>query len=222
MRSQDRPNSPSKGTTEYGFSIKRGAGITTPGNVTGKMMEFEQFLAALEQIARKLMPELDINKGLEKLIEEWILPLDKVISSERSVSNETLQTLMQLLKENGMTKFLGVMHKSLYPYYKMYANSKSLMSLEGFVKICSVFEIFPDVVTKPRLNRIFYTIASISTGSQMAQANETASKASILIDDHLFVEAIALCAFEVPYREPQPSYFEKVFFIRNKNIRFSF
>ncbi len=31
-----------------------------------------------------------------------------------------------------------------------------------------------------------------------------------LIDQHLFVEALALCAFEIPYLEPQPSNIEKV------------
>lgn len=34
-----------------------------------------------------------------------------------------------------------------------------------------------------------------------------------LIDQHLFVEALALCAFEIPYLEPQPSNIEKVLFV---------
>jgi hypothetical protein len=31
-----------------------------------------------------------------------------------------------------------------------------------------------------------------------------------LIDDHLFIEALALSAFEVVYRDPQPSNVQKV------------
>ena len=30
-----------------------------------------------------------------------------------------------------------------------------------------------------------------------------------LIDEHLFVEALALCALEMPYSDPQPSNIEK-------------
>lgn len=42
--------------------------------------------------------------------------------------------------------------------------------------------------------------------SQMAPEDN----ADQCIDEHLFVEALALCALEIPYREPQPSYMEKV------------
>ncbi len=31
-----------------------------------------------------------------------------------------------------------------------------------------------------------------------------------LIDQHLFIEAIALCAFEIPYGDPQPPVIAKV------------
>lgn len=34
-----------------------------------------------------------------------------------------------------------------------------------------------------------------------------------LIDQHLFVEALALCAFEIPYGDPQPSDIEKVYLL---------
>ena len=34
-----------------------------------------------------------------------------------------------------------------------------------------------------------------------------------VIDEHLFVEALALCAFEVQYKEPQPNSIEKVIFL---------
>jgi hypothetical protein len=35
-----------------------------------------------------------------------------------------------------------------------------------------------------------------------------------VIDEHLFVEALALTAFEVKYRDPQPSNPEKVNFVQ--------
>lgn len=201
--------------TEYGFSEKRGAGVKGSANVSIKMMEFEQFVSGLELISKKIFPELNNEESLEKIICQYIIPLDKATISDRGISNDTLQNLMQLLKESGMTKFLNVVHRSLLPYFKMNANSKGLMTLEGFVKFCTDFELFPDVITKPRLNRIYYTIASIPSGSNIQNVsktdiNEASIKAQTVIDDNLFVEAIALCSLEVPYKDPQPNYFEKV------------
>jgi hypothetical protein len=37
-----------------------------------------------------------------------------------------------------------------------------------------------------------------------------------LIDQHLFVESIAICAFEINYTKPEPSNIEKVCFILEK------
>jgi len=31
-----------------------------------------------------------------------------------------------------------------------------------------------------------------------------------VIDQHLFIEGLALCAFDIPYNDPQPSNIEKV------------
>ena len=37
----------------------------------------------------------------------------------------------------------------------------------------------------------------------------------LFVDDKYFVDLLALCAFEVPYRDPQPSPIEKVNFTIN-------
>ncbi len=55
--------------------------------------------------------------------------------------------------------------------------------------------------------RFFSTLA----GFYQQNANELGVLAEKdVIDEHLFVEALALTAFEVKYREPQPSNAEKV------------
>ncbi len=36
------------------------------------------------------------------------------------------------------------------------------------------------------------------------------SESTEFIDQSLFVDCLALCAFEIPYREPEPSLVEKV------------
>ena len=206
------PSGPSVSGPSLDFGKKR---PTTSANAVGKMMDFEQFLAALVLVAQKLMPDLESDQSVAKVIEECLLPLDSTLATERTVSNDTLVTLMNLLKEKEMTRYLSVVHRSLEPYYKAYANTRGLMLLDGFLRFCSDFGIFPDIVAKPRLSRIFYTIANIyMTGALPSRSrvdqHELPGKSPAVIDDHLFVEAIALCAFEVPYKEPQPSDYEKV------------
>ena len=49
-----------------------------------------------------------------------------------------------------------------------------------------------------------------SSASIYGPVNESGSNKSELIDEHLFVEALALAAFDVGYKDPVPSDVEKV------------
>jgi hypothetical protein len=46
-------------------------------------------------------------------------------------------------------------------------------------------------------------------------------QATKVIDEHLFIEIIALCAFQIQYRDPQPTDTEKVKKILNNTNLFS-
>jgi len=46
-------------------------------------------------------------------------------------------------------------------YYKFYANSKSLINSEKFLKFYKDFEIFPDLLGKSKIIRIFSTLAKL-------------------------------------------------------------
>jgi hypothetical protein len=104
------------------------------------------------------------------------------------------------------------------------------MDFNGFSKFCVDFGIFPDILSKPKIFRFFKNLAnfyletklpsqqtnSIAAGNisnsgsnllgskSMKKRPESAKpKAHVdLIDDHLFIEALALSAFEVVYRDP--------------------
>jgi hypothetical protein len=62
---------------------------------------------------------------------------------------------MEILKDEFMVELLGLVHKSLLPYYAFYANNKGLMNFDGFSKFCHDFSIFPDILTKAKMNRFF-------------------------------------------------------------------
>jgi hypothetical protein len=57
---------------------------------------------------------------------------------------------------------LSEIHKSLFIYYRVYADSKGFMNFERFTKFCHDFEVFPDLIAKSKLHSIFYTLANIS------------------------------------------------------------
>jgi hypothetical protein len=55
--------------------------------------------------------------------------------------------------------------------------------------------------------RFFSTLSGFYQQNALENGNNTDKE---VIDEHLFVEALALTAFEVRYKDPQPSNAEKV------------
>ena len=109
---------------------------------------------------------------------------------------------MELLKDQNIVDLLGCVHKSVMPFYLYYADQKnSLLNFDGFQRFFSDFELFPDVISKPKVFRFFKTlsgffetaVASEGTDKKIAQSRRD------VIDEHLFVEALALTAFEIIY-----------------------
>ena len=79
-----------------------------------------------------------------------------------------------------------------------------MMSFEAYMKFCIDFCIFPDLVTKPMLYRIFHTLSHINE-MQLPDASVTQSSFLMdknpslkdFLDEHLFVESLALCALQI-------------------------
>lgn len=99
------------------------------------------------------------------------------------------------------------------------------MNFDGFLRFCSDFEIFPDILSKPKLMRFFKTLSgfyeSTSKQNQMLNEEENQVKSSSplpenVIDEHLFIEALALTAFEIAYQNPQPSNCEKIILLMER------
>jgi hypothetical protein len=74
------------------------------------------------------------------------------------------------------------------------------MSFEQFVKFCRDFSVFPDFISKQKLLKIFFALANIQ---QETEAPQNSISMDLMdnsepdsIDEHLFVEAIALIAVE--------------------------
>lgn len=89
-------------------------------------------------------------------------------------------------------------------------------------RFCYDFGIFPDILSKSKIMKFFYSLSSFynSTNqftsdpsrSQMSKSSTITeeTKEKEVIDEHLFVETLALTALEVSYREPKPTDLEKI------------
>lgn len=84
------------------------------------------------------------------------------------------------------------------------------MTFAGFERFCTDFDLFPDVLSKAKLRSYFNTLA------QYFQAENSTQGKELMLDEHLFVEALALAAFEIVYRDPQPDAFEKIILLVEK------
>ncbi len=67
------------------------------------------------------------------------------------------------------------------------------MTFTQFDKFLTDFSLCPDILSKPKAFKYFNTLASLNNDSKSG---------NLVIDEHLFVEALALTAYEVVYKEP--------------------
>jgi len=67
---------------------------------------------------------------------------------------------MEILKDELIVEILSCVHKTLLPYFQFYANNKGHLNFDAFSKFCLDFGIFPDVLNKPRMMKIFSTLSN--------------------------------------------------------------
>ncbi len=121
-----------------------------------------------------------------------------------------------------MIRMLTLVHKQMIDIYKHYADSRGFMNFDQFINFCSDHDIFPYSLSKAMLFKLFSSLSffnevfnqsqtksqMFSTSTTMKAHGVTASKQSQIIDEHLFVETLALCAFfadgYVPAKDEEP------------------
>ena len=110
---------------------------------------------------------------------------------------------MEILKDDTIVEILGCVHRSMMPYYTYYADQKTgLLGFDGFSKFCTDFEIFPDILNKPKIMRFFKTLSGFYESTANMEGDTSTTKRRDQVDEHLFVEALALAAFEIVYQDP--------------------
>jgi hypothetical protein len=74
---------------------------------------------------------------------------------------------MEILKDKEMVELLGLVHKAIMVFYRYYANSQGFLSFEKLVKFAKDFGLFPDIVPKTKLMKIFNTLSAIHSSQEI-------------------------------------------------------
>lgn len=115
---------------------------------------------------------------------------------DKAVDEGEIEKLMKILKDNDVLELLGIVHKTLYPYYEHYSNENGLMQFKHFSTFAKDFGIFPDYLPKSKLYKYFHTLAGFyqenSKKKLPVAASSSVNEDTYLIDEHLFIELLVL------------------------------
>lgn len=188
-------------------------------------LDFKQFLQCLELIAQKVFIDQSPEDSLLQIVTDFVLKLENTWNDERGVSSTNIKNQMEMLRHPEVIEILSIVHKSIIFYYRTYSNPQGLLDFSGFLKFCKDFSIFPDLIAKSKLLRFFCTLANIHAQTEQPEISlsqsavfekKTWNDSQNFIDEHLFVEGLALVAEEVLYKEPEPNTVERICFLMER------
>lgn len=93
------------------------------------------------------------------MIRDRILPLVNNVSDSRTVQNSKIQSMLESLEDDTVIELLTDLYQAVFKVYELYANYRGHMEYQAFMKFCTDFSIFPDIVSKGDVHRIFMNLA---------------------------------------------------------------
>lgn len=78
---------------------------------------------------------------------------------------------MEILQDQAVVELLGLVHRSIMNYYKYYADKSGRIFYDRFEKFCKDFGIFPEILPKAKLFKIFSTLSQIYQTTETQNSN---------------------------------------------------
>ena len=205
------------GTNRSTMSTLDKSRATSPDvEVKREKFDFSAFIMLLIKVGIKCYPDIEKSAAVLLVVERSILPLISRMPDDRSVQNSRLSKLIAVANTRVLVDFMSV----LFPVvtedvFMKYAGINQTLNFEGFVNFTRDHDIFPEMLSKAALFRIFHSLSnfseainpSVSTrsirkemsaldiSSMSPRALHTLSSSQgNTIDQNLFVEAITLIA----------------------------
>jgi hypothetical protein len=170
------------------------------GKAAQKGLEFPMFLQCLEAVA--LLAEQGVPKQdrFRALLTTRVLPLASGrqrpasgVAHKMGEQEAFAARLMAVLRDKTLVAILGTLHKAVLPIYQLYCDDGRLLTAKKYVQFMKDFGVFPQVVSQARLLAIFHGLSALYRSKAEAEPREPS------VDQHLFVEGLALAALEVDY-----------------------
>jgi len=97
-----------------------------------------------------------------EMTQNFIVPLAKRLGDTRCVHSKKIQRLLTQLDNQEMISLLTLFHRQVVDIYRAYADGKGCMNFNQFIVFCSDYDVFPDLLTKAALFRIFHSLSFIN------------------------------------------------------------
>jgi hypothetical protein len=130
--------------------------------------------------------------------------------------------MLTILKDPEVIKLLELLHTLFLGLYMEYADTNKCMNFDQFITMSRDFNVFPDLASKPVLHRIFHSLSSATVQHQAysnADSKAQPAKDMVVINDKLFIEAIALCSFQCKLLSKHTNPLEKILHIAEKMMQ---
>lgn len=113
-----------------------------------------------------------------------------------------MDNLCFYLSNPKLIRFLESLHRTLYPLFQEYSIEGNLIDFAAFWEFFRDFEIFPDLITKVKLETLFDVLAYIHSRSPESAPETDLSRISSphLINQHLFVESFIIIGLELKFK----------------------
>ena len=195
--------------TNFGDSPQR----SKSPSVTQRKITFEVFLKVIEHVAILVNPKVKEEEAVKHVIGYYLEPIlngGKVSLSGNDV-REQFKILIKMLKDPALVDVLAFLKKQLHVVFKRYCLPQNTqINFAGFMKFCRDFAVFPNLMSRNKLMKMFYSLASLyplinkPKGGQNTNRGNDETNGMIsqkgakldVIDENLFVQSIATCASE--------------------------
>ena len=128
------------------------------------------------------------------IVEQRLAPLGKL--GRRETDSSLMNQLLEMVQDQQVVACLAGLFKSLLQYYKLYSDTP-LMNFTQFLQFHKDFQVFPDLISKQKLLRIFNALAEIHQQNSPGHSSQ--------INVNLFVEGFSLIALQMPQMSNQPN-----------------
>jgi len=103
------------------------------------------------------------DQTLNLLLDDFILPLLNQTTENVNKHSDKMNKLLNFINSESLIKFMGDLYSVLFDAYMLYAEpSNHLMNFNQFIMFCKDHDIFPDVISKAALYRIFHSLSFLN------------------------------------------------------------